>query len=311
MRFDDLITQVTSDLVTAIEAGADNWTMPWHTIATTAQPRSIDHRPYRGLNALVLALHGAERGWTSGTWATYLGWQRHSAQVRRGERATHVVLWKPVNRSDNTGNEPRSETTDDTPDTRGRLVSRVFAVFAAEQVDGADPDLSARTIDLDTPGRILEADDYFSTIGADVVVGGNSAHYSHGLDRIHVPHLNQFQQPALYYSTLAHEHTHWTAHPTRLARNLTGRFGDDAYAIEELIAELGAAYWSAQTSLSQATRHDHASYIAHWIRVLREQPRVLLTVTARAQAALDYLNNAAGILPPPVEVAAHEPALAA
>ena len=81
--FDDLITQVTNDLVTAIEAGADSWTMPWHTIATTAQPRSIDQRPCRGLNALVL--HGAERGWTSGTWATYLGWQRHDAQVRRGE----------------------------------------------------------------------------------------------------------------------------------------------------------------------------------------------------------------------------------
>ncbi len=199
MRFDDLITRVTSDLVTAIQAGADNWEMPWHTIATTAQPRSIDHRPYRGLNALVLALHGAERGWTSGTWATYLGWQRHGAQVRRGETATHVVLWKPVNRTDNTDNEPTSDDTDDTPDTRNRLVSRVFAVFAAEQVDGADPELTTRTIDLDTPGRVLlEADNYFTTIGADVMVGGNSAYYSPGLDRIHVPHLNQFDQPALY-----------------------------------------------------------------------------------------------------------------
>ena len=131
MRFDDLITQVTNDLVTAIEAGAADWEMPWHTIATTAQPRSIDHRPYRGLNALVLALHGAERGWTSGTWATYLGWQRHGAQVRRGERATHVVLWKPVNRSDNTDNEP---TSDDTPATRGRLVSRVFAEIGRAHV---------------------------------------------------------------------------------------------------------------------------------------------------------------------------------
>lgn len=83
--------------------------------------------------------------------------------------------------------------------------------------------------------------------------------------------------------------------PSRLARDLTGRFGDDAYAVEELIAELGAAFWCAQSAIAPATRHDHASYLAHWVRVLKEHPRVLLTVAARAQAALDYLNQLAGV----------------
>ncbi|MBI5090149.1 MAG: DUF1738 domain-containing protein [Actinobacteria bacterium] len=300
MNTDELIEHVTNDLIAAIENGADTWQMPWHTIATNAQPRSIDDRPYRGLNAVVLALTAAANGWPSGTWATYRGWQRHGAQVRRGERATHVLLWKPARPAterDDSTNEP--DDTDTSPAARGRLVSRVFAVFAAEQVDGADSTLTDRDEPRDTPERIAAADTYFASIGADVITGGNRACYIPADDRIHVPHLSQFEQPALYYSTTCHEHVHWTAHPSRLARDLTGRFGDDAYAVEELIAELGAAFWCAQSAIAPATRHDHASYLAHWVRVLKEHPRVLLTVAARAQAALDYLNQLAGVTTAP------------
>ena len=253
MNTDELIEHVTNDLIAAIENGADTWQMPWHTIATNAQPRSIDDRPYRRLNAVVLALTAATNGWPSGTWATYRGWQRHGAQVRRGERATHVLLWKPARPAterDDSTNEP--DDTGTSTAARGRLVSRVFAVFAAEQVDGADSTLTDRDEPRDTPERIAAADTYFASIGADVITGGNRACYIPADDRIHVPHLSQFEQPALYYSTTCHEHVHWTAHPSRLARDLTGRFGDDAYAIEELIAELGAAFWCAQSAIAPA-----------------------------------------------------------
>lgn len=292
MHANDLIERVTAELIAAIEAGAGTWSMPWHTIATTDQPRSADHRPYRGINAWLLATVAADRGWTSGTWSTYRGWQRHSANVRRGEHATHVLLWKPTTRT-TAGNLGPDADTDDQTGRRG-LICRTFAVFAAEQVDGADPALTERDAERDTPGRIAEADAYFSAIGADVHVGGNRACYVPALDRIHIPTLAQFEQPALYYSTLAHEHIHYTGAPDRLARDLTGRFGSDAYAVEELIAELGAAYWCAQAALSPATRTDHAAYLAGWVRVLREYPRVLITVCARAQAALDWLNQHAG-----------------
>jgi antirestriction protein ArdC len=296
MRADELIEQVTNDMIAAIETGADTWQMPWHTIATTAQPHSIDHRPYRGLNAVVLSLTAAANGWPTGTWATYNGWQRHGAQVRRGERCTHVLLWKPA-RPVTEHDRPTSEAddTDTSAAPRGRLVSRVFAVFAAEQVDGANLPTVDSDQKRDTPERIAAADTYFASIGADVTVGGNRACYIPADDRIHVPDLSQFEQPALFYSTTCHEHIHWTAHPTRLARDLSGRFGDDAYAVEELIAELGAAFWCAQAALTPAARTDHANYLAHWVRVLREQPRVLLTVAARAQAALDYLNQLASV----------------
>ncbi len=206
MNTDELIEHVTNDLIAAIENGADTWQMPWHTIATNAQPRSIDDRPYRGLNAVVLALTAAANGWLSGIWATYRGWQRHGAQVRRGERATHVLLWKPARPAterDDSTTEPVDGGTSAAPG--GRLVSRVFAVFAAEQVDGADSTLTDRDEPRDTPDRIAAADTYFASIGADVITGGNRACYIPADDRIHVPHLSQFEQPALYYSTTCHD----------------------------------------------------------------------------------------------------------
>ena len=283
MNTDELIEHVTNDMIAAIENGADTWQMPWHTIATNAQPHSIDDRPYRGLNAVVLALTAAANGWPSGTWATYRGWQRHGAQVRRGERATHVLLWKPARPAterDDSTTEPDDNDTSTAP--RGRLVSRVFAVFAAEQVDGANLPHTDRNEQRDTPERIAAADAYFAKIGADVIIGGNRACYIPADDRIHVPHLDQFEQPALYYSTTCHEHIHWTAHPARLARDLTGRFGDDAYAAEELVAELGAAMWCAQTGLTTITRADHAAYLAGyldcavmWIAVVEAEARAV------------------------------------
>jgi len=175
LNTNELIEHVTNDLIAATENGADTWQMPWHTIATNAQPRSVDERPYRGLNAVLLALAAAANGWRSGTWATYNAWKRHGAQVRRGERATHVLLWKPARPAtvrDDATTEPGSDTS---TEPRGQLVSRAFAVFAAEQVEGADSTLTDRDQPRDTPERIAAADTYFAKIGADVITGGNRA----------------------------------------------------------------------------------------------------------------------------------------
>ena len=96
-----------------------------------------------------------------------------------------------------------------------------------------------------------------------------------------------------YYSTSAHEHTHWTGHVSRLDRDLTGRFEDRHYGAEELIAELGAAFWCAQFGLEQATRNDHAAYLGDWLAILSADPRALLTACSHAQRAIDHLNDAA------------------
>lgn len=295
MRADDIIDAVTAELITAIEAGADTWQMPWHTVANSHQPTNADGRPYRGMNAWILSLTAADHGWTSNTWATYRTWQRHDAQVRRGEKATRVLLWKPTKRT------TTDEATGDEIERRG-LVCRTYSVFAAEQVDGYE--LPAEATDRDTPDQVGAADAYFDRVGIDVTTGHNHACYRPAADRIEVADLAQFTEPALYYSTLAHEHVHATGHESRLARDLTGRFGSDAYAVEELVAELGAAFWCARFGLSPATRDDHTAYLAHWVRVLREHPRVLLTVCSKAQLALDWLDHASGDAAPAQDDAA-------
>ena len=297
MTIDDLVHTVTTDLVAAIEAGAGEWRMPWHQIPAVGLPVSVDGRPYRGLNALVLALAGFEHGYRSSTWATYRAWQRHGAQVRRGEHSTKVIVWKPP--TVNVDTKATDDAGGDADRTRRGWWGRVFSVFAADQVDNPPAHTLAAPIELDSTERIAAADGYFAAVGADVVEGGNVACYDPTTDRIHLPRPAQFHTPALFYGTLAHEHIHWTAPAGRLDRTFAHRFETDAYAVEELTAELGAALWCGQTGLSVATRDDHVAYLAGWVRVLRQHPRVLLTVASKAQHALDYLNHAAGHTPPP------------
>lgn len=283
MHAEDLFEKVTAELVAAIEAGAGGWQMPWRRLGAAGVPRSVDGRPYRGWNALVLGMTAADRGW-SNVWGTYRSWQRHGGQVRRGEHGTQVVLWKPTERADrDDGAEPGS--------TRRSLLARAFTVFAAEQVDGA------RMVDLSpaSPMTAGAADGYFAAIGARVVRGGDVACYVAGSDTIHLPRVEQFTSAEHAASTECHEHIHWTGHRSRLARDLSGRFGDHAYGAEELVAELGAAFWSAQVGLEQAVREDHARYLGDWLTILRADGRALVAACGHAQRALDYLNTAAGV----------------
>jgi antirestriction protein ArdC len=296
MNANDLFETVTNDLIAAIERGASGWTMPWQQLAATGTPRSADDRLYRGWNALVLAFTAFERGYPSSTWATYQGWQRHCAQVRRGEHGTRVVLWKPNDR--HTTPDDANDTDDKL--TRSALFARTFTVFAAEQVDGADRYLEISTPDPDR--QIGAADRYFDAIGAHLNRGGNAACYLPGADLIHIPNPDQFARPSDFYSTLAHEHTHWTGHTSRLHRDLTGRFGSLAYGAEELVAELGAAFWCAQFRLDQTTRPDHAAYLGDWLTLLRQDTRALVTACSHAQRAVDYLNAVGGWPTPTAEV---------
>ncbi len=298
MHANDLFATITDQLVADIEAGAGTWRMPWHTLADAGTPLSIEQRPYRGLNALWLPMVAASQGWTSGLWATYRGWQRHDAQVRRGEKGTQVVLWKP------TTSKTDTDDSDEGSGQRRRLLARAYTVFAAEQVDGAEEVIARRAqqlADRDTPERVEAAEAFFTQVGAHVVEGGNRACYQPATDTIHLPSLAQFDEAAQYYATSAHEHVHWTGHADRVARDLTGRFGSDAYAAEELVAELGAAMWCAQFTISAVTRPDHAAYLAGWLRVLRTDARALVTVSSRAQAAADHLTACAGITAPSQE----------
>ena len=229
----DVYRKVTDAIINAIENGVGNWRMPWHTSGRFAfSPINVtSKKPYRGINTVCLWAASQAKGYDSGEWATYQQWQERGAQVRKGEKATTVVFWKFANDA--------SETEDGETRSSSRLLfTRGYSVFNAAQVDGYTPKAEP---DMPMPERIAHAEAFFTRIGADVSHGGNQAYYSPATDHIQMPPFAAFEENVAYYSTLAHEHTHWTSHTARCDRQLGKRFGDNAYAAEELIAELGAA----------------------------------------------------------------------
>ena len=295
MHANDLFLRITEQLIADIEAGTSTWKMPWHTLASLGTPTNLDGRPYRGLNSIWLPLVAESNGFTSGIHGTYASFRRHGFQIRRGSTGCPVILWK--------ASEPKAgETTDDSDEqqTGRRLIARTFTVFAAEQADGTEELIARRTQARSLPvgDRLDEADRYAAATGATIIEGGNRAYYEPAADIIHVPQRGQFDAAELFASTRLHELVHWTAKPDRVGRDLTGRFGSEAYAAEELVAELGAAMWCAQTGIAAATRQDHAEYLGGWLGILRADPRALVTVASKAQAAVDYLNTLAGHVAP-------------
>ena len=274
---------VTRRLVDLIQTGSHGqWAMPWHTHDLSdllcARNATTGNR-YAGANVITLALDALERGYPTGAWATYKQWQTAGAQVRKGEQAAHIIKWITTN-NDNThepdnANEPHSR----------RLVPRVYAVFNAHQVDGHTPTQTQ-------PTESTPASHWLSRIDADVHYGGDRAYYAPPADRIYCPAPEQFDDPEAFWSTILHEHIHWTGHRSRLDRlNPDTTFGSADYATEELIAELGAAIAAARLDISPQPRADHAAYLAHWLDILNEDPTALFRTAAAAQRAVDHLHQ--------------------
>lgn len=267
--------EITEKIIAAIESGTATSEMPWHHIGNPIPKNVETGKTYRGINTISLWLASLEIGYAEGTWGTYKQWHDCGCQVRKGEKATSVVYWDTYNPS---AEEEQSQTT--------RSFCKRYSVFNCAQVDHYIPDSPLK---LDSNEQRAEAESFFLNIASDVRVGGNTAGYSKSGDFIRIPNFDQFIRSEGYYATLAHEHVHWSGHEMRLNRDLSGRFGDSSYAMEELIAELGAAFLCAELGVPTRPREDHAGYIASWLRVLKNDSKAIFTAAASAQKAVDYL----------------------
>ena len=289
----DVHQRVTDAIVTALENGAGDWSFPWRR--DSAMPvNAITKNQCHGVNVLMLWAAGVEHGWPS-RWASYKQWQSVAAQVRRGERGSMVVFYRTIDKRE-TDDNGRVKTNDDgTPKTRRIFLARASTVFNAEQVDGYEAPA------VENAGPVVEpvarAEAFVRSTGALVQHGGHRACYSPSQDRIQMPPVESFNGTDTstptegYYGTLLHELTHWTGHKARCDRDLSGRFGADAYAAEELVAELGAAFLCAELGISQQPRPDHAQYLDHWLRVLKADKRAIFTAASKASQAAEYLNG--------------------
>jgi len=285
----DLHAEVTAKILAALEAGATTYAFPWHHVP--GPPRNIvSRRPYRGINTLLLWLTGHAQGYATPLWATFRQWRELGHFVRAGERATTVIFWKtrPGPDADQDHHAGGADPDTASATTRRPFLARAYAVFNAAQVEGFHP--PTLPVLLDT-ARDADAERFFANLPLTVHHGGDAAYYQPATDSIHLPPFSRFRDAEAYYATRGHESIHATGAPHRLVRNLTGRFGSEAYAVEELIAELGAAFLCADLGLSPEPRPDHAGYIASWLKVLRSDTRAIFTAAGMAQAAVDWLHE--------------------
>jgi antirestriction protein ArdC len=243
----DIYADITNPSMAAFEPGpAGKLELPWIKAASNGIPtNAITGRKYRGVNVLSLWCAAQRTGFSSQRWASYRQWRTVGAQVRAGERASTIVFFKEIS----------VEPADEDDDGR-RLIARASWVFNADQVEGwMAPEPEPRT-----PSEpIAAAEAFVAQTNILIRHEGNQACYVPCKDEILMPAKAAFRSIDAYYAVLAHELTHASGHPDRLNRDLRGRFGSEAYAMEELVAELGSAFLMADLGLSATPRSDHAA----------------------------------------------------
>lgn len=287
----NLHAEITNQLITAIEADPGNPSLPWRrTGGALHLPHNIlTGKTYNGINILSLWVTAQSRDYTTPIWGTYRQWAESGAQVRKGEKSALVIFYKEYE----TDADP-----DDKTDTGMRRVARASHVFNADQVDGFSP--PAPPQNLGPIERIARADQFVSATGASIRHGGERAFYTPSSDFIQMPDEGLFAGTKTmtrsegYYATLVHELVHWSGAKHRLDREMGKRFGDDAYAAEELVAEIGAAFLCAELAITQSLRPDHAQYLANWLKLLKSDDKAIFAAAARASEAATFLKSPPG-----------------
>jgi antirestriction protein ArdC len=285
----DVYEKITNQIVAELEKGVRPWHKPWnaeHAVGRITRPLRANGIPYQGINVLMLWSAAMEKGYAAPIWMTFKQALELKACVRKGEHGSLVVYADKIIRTE-TDTDTGEESEQAIPFMKG------YTVFNVEQVDGLPEYFYAKPAPrAETVQRIAHAETFFAATGVTVRHRGNRAFYSPSSDHVQMPPFESFRDAESYYATLAHEGTHWTRHPSRLDRDFgRKRLGDEGYAIEELVAELGSAFLCADLELTPEVREDHASYIASWIKVLKNDTRAVFSAASQAQRAADFLHG--------------------
>lgn len=289
----DLYQQVTDTIIAQLEAGTIPWEKPWTGEDTRLLelPKNVTSgKTYRGINILLLWSATISKGLISPEWSTFRQWQEKKEAIRKGEKGTMIVYYDIMEKEQD-----------------GEIKKIPFlkqsVVFNRCQLASYTPEeVTERSEKSSLVERIEAVDAFFANTKAIVEHHDGGACYIPSLDKIKMPHPASFIDTTTctatenYYATLAHEFIHLTGSSKRLNRKFGKKYGDEYYAGEELVAELGAAFLSAKFDISTPERKDHAAYIASWLKSLKEDKRVIFTAASEASKALDYLQ---GLQPTP------------
>ena len=269
--------QVTDNIVSMLEQGdVPPWRKEWSGEALAIPHNGVTGHQYQGVNVWNLMMTGWAKQYTSSQWATYKQWSDKGGQVRKGEKSTVAVFFKPLDKIDDSGNEYKLH------------IARAFHVFNKDQVNIDTPSEKPQILtrdEVELAGLSLQLANSLA-----VNVSEGAPCYIPSLDSINMPRFSSFTNGGAYFSTMAHECSHATGHSSRLDRKFGKRFGDDAYAMEELVAELSAAYICAKYGIGYDIEQ-HASYLSSWLKRLKEDNKAIFTVAAAAQRAADHISD--------------------
>jgi len=295
----DNYQEITDRIVNALEELAAGkrtlapWQQPWsasNAAGPVAPHNGHTGHVYRGVNLLMVWLSG----YADPRWYTFNQVSKNypGSHVRKGEHGTLVTFFQFVERK--AGDKPEGEGEQTTEKrSRRRPVLRTYTVFNHAQIEwaaGQEPGAPAAPA-VEPETLHAEALAALAATGARVEHGGAAACYVPALDVIRMPPRASFDSEAAYIAVLAHEHVHWTGHTSRKARNLTGRFGSDSYAAEELVAEIGAAFFCADFGVPSLLDEQHLPYLGHWIKVLRGDKYAVFTAARLAREAAGLLRG--------------------
>jgi len=281
MRQHEIYEAVSRNIIEQIEAGTPPWRQPWANVGGGIPCNAISQRAYRGINVWLLMATAQRKGYDSPRWATFRQWKQLGGHVNRGEKATKIIYWNIVTE---TATDPRTGEQEE----QQRVFCRQYSVFNLCQCDGTalerfrDP---RSFTDYEPAERLLTA------TGANIRHGGNQAFYRHVADFIQLPEKHRFEGEAHYYSAALHELAHWSGHEGRLNRlSSLSRFGDESYAMEELVAEMASSFLCAALGFeNKAAEQQSAAYMAGWLRALQSDRTAIFTASRLAATASDYL----------------------
>lgn len=289
----DVYARVTDRIVSDLAQGVRPWVKPWSGEHAAGNLPVLPLRhcgtPYKGMNVLLLWAEAVEKGYTQPIWMTYKQAETLGAHVRKGERGSLVVYADTFSKTEENGKGEEIE--------RAIPFMKGYTVFNVEQIEGLPTRYYSAAVKrgaVRMPELIEEAEAFFARTRAVFRHGGNRAFYAPAADFIQLPMPEAFKDAESYAATKAHELTHWTGHASRMAREFGMRFGDHAYAFEELVAELGSAFLCAALGVTPEVREDHAGYLAHWLEVLKSDKRAIFTAAAHAQRSVDFLHGLQG-----------------
>lgn len=279
----NIVKDLTDTIIDALEAiqngerTAAPWAQPWSSksgdVARGMPFNGATGRPYHGGNIMILWLSG----YADARWYTYKQAMEAGTPVRKGQKGTHVIFWQPFKKKKEDGKEETG------------ILMRTYVVFNHEQLshEVSQEEDAGETSKERTEESKSEIDAGFVAnlnLRGGLDHRGSKAMYVPSIDQIVMPPAMSFTDARHYVHTLAHECAHATGAEHRLNRAFGKRFGDSAYAVEEMVAEMAAAFVSAHLGI-EGPELQHVEYLAHWVKVLKTERNALLTIAKQAEAA--------------------------